>query len=104
MKESDWKIFKEIKNKALEKYCSKVLQEFTEVINNENEHVHERYLHLYKLVKDRDKELSRIFDYHSRSKAHIQLTLIRNEGLADNELLSKLSEEFLEDTDPDMFR
>jgi hypothetical protein len=41
-----------------------------------------------------------IFDYDSRSKAPIQLMLIRREGLADNHLLNKLSDGFLQETDP----
>jgi hypothetical protein len=31
-KESDWKVFTELKNKAIEKYCTKVLGEPQEVI------------------------------------------------------------------------
>ena len=100
MKESDWKIFREIKDKAIENYCGTVLKEFLEVINDEDEHVHNRYLLLYELVKNRNKEMSLIFDGHSRSKAHIQLLLIRREGLADPQLLRKLSSEFLHETDP----
>jgi hypothetical protein len=41
-----------------------------------------------------------LFDNHSRSKALIQLLAIRAEGLADDTLLSKLSDEFLKKTDP----
>jgi len=44
--------------------------------------------------------MSLIFDGHSRSKATLQLLAIRGEGLADQELLKKLSKEFLEATDP----
>lgn len=100
MKESDWKKFKMIKEKAIERFCSQALEEFGEVISNTEEHVHNRYLLLYKLVHNRDKEMSRIFDDHSRSKAPIQLTAIRANGLADESLLAELSEEFREQTDP----
>ena len=41
-----------------------------------------------------------IFDGHSRSKEHLQLLAIRSEGLADETLLSNLSEEFFQQTDP----
>ncbi|WP_119394669.1 hypothetical protein [Salinibius halmophilus] len=104
MKESDWKIFKQIKEKAIEKFCSQALKEFEEVITDEKEHVHNRYLLLYKLVENTDKKMALIFDDHSRSKAKIQLIAIRCEGLADEHLLSKLSGEILEQTDPDRFR
>ena len=100
MKESDWKIFKQIKENAIELFCSQALEEFEEVITNKNEHVHNRYLLLYKLVQNRDKQMQLLFDGHSRSKAPLQLLAIRGEGLADENLLSKLSGEFLESTDP----
>jgi len=103
MKESDWKIFKEIKEKAIEQFCTQALNEFGEVIDDEKEHVHNRYLLLYKLVQNTNKRMALIFDGHSRSKATMQLVAIRGEGLADEQLLSKLTDEFLEHTDPKRF-
>ncbi len=101
MKESDWKIFKQIKEKALEKYCLSAFVNFSEIINNEKVHAHDRYLELYNLVRERDKEMEKIFDGHSRSKATIQLLLIRKNGLADIELLKSISEDFFQETDPE---
>ena len=103
MKESDWKIFKKIKEKAIEKYCTLMLGEFQEVIADESEHVHDRYLLLYKLVHSRNKRMSQIFDGHSRSKASMQLIFMRMEGLTDQSLVEKLSEEFQEGTNPARF-
>jgi len=100
MNESDWKVFKKIKEKALEKYCLDAMADFSEIIKNEKSGAHDRYLEFYQLVRKRDKELGKIFDGHSRSKATMQLLLIRMEGLVDEELLQKLSDEFLQDTDP----
>jgi hypothetical protein len=100
MKESDWKQFKVIKEKAIERFCTFVLEEFEEVIANREEHPHNRYLLLYKLVENRDKEMSLIFDGHSRSRAAIQLTVIRAKGLVEESLLDGLSEDFLTQTDP----
>jgi hypothetical protein len=68
------------------------------------ENVHNRYLLLYKLVQNRDKQMRLIFDGHSRSKAALQLIAIRGEGLTDEALLSKLSKEFLETTDPKIIK
>ena len=90
MKESDWRLFKQIKEKAIEHFCQRVLGD-------------KRYLLLYKLVQNRDKQMQLLFDVHSRSQAPIQLTAIRSEGLADESLLSKLSDEFLEATDPKLY-
>ena len=103
MKESDWRLFKKIKEKAIEHFCQRILDEFEVVVKNKKEHAHKRYLLLYKLVQNRDKQMQLLFDVHSRSQAPIQLTAIRSEGLADESLLSKLSDEFLEATDPKLY-
>lgn len=100
MKESDWKIFKEIKEKAIERFCESALNEFREVMDKEDEHIHNRYLLHFKLVQNRNRQMALIFDDHTRSKAHLQLLAIRGEGLADESLVSKLSEEFRKQTDP----
>ena len=101
MKESDWKVFTEIKDKALEKHCTLALEESQEVISDQKEHIHNRYLLLYKLLQNRNKQMSLLFDGHSRSKAWLQLIAIRSEGLAGEALLSKLSDEFRNETNPE---
>ena len=100
MKESDWKAFAIIKDKAIENFCQIALDEFREAMDDENEHIHNRYLLNYKLVQNRNKKMSLLFDGHSRSKAWLQLLAIRGEGLANEDLLAKLSDEFREETDP----
>ena len=104
MQESDWKKFKKIKENALEAFCTKALKEFNEVIHNDSDTVYQRYQSLYQLVKNRDKQMTRMFDEHSRSKATLQLLAIRDKGLADEQLLSELSEEFLKSTNPKLFQ
>ena len=100
MKESDWKAFAIIKDKAIENFCQIALDEFREAMDDENEHIHNRYLLNYKLVQNRNKNMSLLFDGHSRSKAWLQLLAIRGEGLANEDLLANLSDEFREETDP----
>ena len=100
MNESDWKIFNKIKESAIEKYCSGVLDDAKDIILGDRESSHEKYLYLYKTLQNRDEHLAVMFDGHSRSKAWLQLIAIRKEGLAEQALLDKLSEEFLTETDP----
>lgn len=104
IKESDWKVFKKIKENAIALFCDRALEEFDEAINNNEENPHNRYLLLYKLVQNRDKQMQLLFDGHSRSKAILQLIAIRGEGLANEELLNKLSAELLEETDPERLK
>lgn len=54
-----------------------VLGESQDVILDQKNNVHNRYLLLYKLLQNRDKQMAILFDGHSRSKAQIQLMLIR---------------------------
>ena len=100
MKESDWKVFVKIKEKALETYCLSVLNESEHIINDKGKSAHERYLALYKEINDSDKTIARIFNGHSRSNAWLQLLAMRKENLADKDMLAKLSEEFLKETAP----
>lgn len=61
---------------------------------------HERYLLNYRTVRERDETLARIFNGLSRSQALMQLVSIRMNDLADEDLVSQLSEEYQTRTDP----
>lgn len=100
MKESDWKVFKQIKEQAIQLFCNNALSEYEEIIKSNKDDSQETYTYLYRLVVNRDKQMALLFDGHSRSKASLQLIAIRGEGLADEDLLKKLSADFLEQTDP----
>ncbi|WP_037071253.1 hypothetical protein [Psychromonas arctica] len=100
MKESDWKVFKSIKEIAIEKYCNLVLEASQALISKQDESAHNKYLLIYKLLQNRDEKMAVLFDGHSRSRAWSQLLAIRSEGLADQTLLTELSDEFREATDP----
>ena len=100
IRESDWKKFKKIKEKALDKYCSKVLAQLTEIATDEQGTAHERYLKIYEQIHKDDKEMARLFDDHRRSIAGLQLMALRAAGLVDPELLATLSEELQLQTEP----
>lgn len=72
---------------ALERFCERVLHECEEVMVGRGLSAHDRYLKLYELMRERDRELAAAFDDHSRSKAVLQLIVMRRLGLiADEEL------------------
>ena len=100
MKESDWKIFKVIKQQALEEYCRHTLAEAQNIISDTSSSSHESYISLYRHIEKSDKQLGYAFDGHSRSKAPMQLMILRKLGLVPNESLSKLSAEMQESTKP----
>lgn len=103
MKESDWKKFKKIREKALDAFCTRTLDEFSGVISNTEEHAHNRYLQLYTLVHTRNEEMAFLFNGLSRSKAPGQLMGMRSHRLVDESMLEDLSEEFRWQTDPKPF-
>lgn len=93
MKESDWKIFKKLKPLALQRYCEQVMEDVDKIVHKEEDNAHERYLEMYKIIRDGDKMLARMFDGFSRSKALNQLVMYYNNGLLDEEEISQLSSE-----------
>jgi hypothetical protein len=101
--ETDWKIFKQIKERALEKYCLQCLAEFKAIAERTDLSPHERYLLNYRTVKERDIILANIFNGLSRSRAFVQLLHIRHEGWADPDLIAQLSELMQAQSHPNNF-
>ncbi len=91
--EADWKNFMKLKEKALSRFCDQVLVEIDTIRANEALSSHDQYQKIFTLTKKRDRELAQIFDYHSRSKALMQLHLIVSRDLLEEKELSQLSEE-----------
>lgn len=91
--ETDWKTFKEVKAVALERFCERVLSECKEVMEDRGASAHDRYLSLFRLIRERDNELAAAFDHHSRSKALKQLIGIRRLGVVTEEELKRFSSE-----------
>jgi hypothetical protein len=91
--ESDWKIFRTVREAALDRYCARVLQECTTVIEDRSVSSHDRYLQLFRLLRKRDDELADAFNNPRRSAALIQLTHIRRLGVVTDDELGRFSPE-----------
>jgi hypothetical protein len=89
--EPDWKIFKPVREQALERFCERVLAEAERIRADAGKTQHERYIATYQLMKERDKELDRVFDYLRRSTALMQLAAIRNLELVTDEEYMRFS-------------
>ncbi len=99
--ESDWKKFKKIKEAALERFCGNILEDVSEgLASRVNPTNHGKYLYLYKLIENYDKQIALLFNDHSRSKATIQLIMLRQEGLVTEVDIQGLSNELKEHTKP----
>ena len=91
--EADWKHFKQVKADALDKCCQQVLDDVRKGIDNPELSNHAKYLYLYKLMENSDKRIANIFDYNTRSKALLQLALMKSDGLLEAKQISGFSNE-----------
>jgi hypothetical protein len=93
IKESDWKIFRQLHKVALQRFCERVLAESALLHRDTTRSAHERYRAIYQLFRERDKELARLFDDFRRSTALMQLAAIKARGLLTDEEFARFSEE-----------
>jgi hypothetical protein len=95
IKESDWKVFKRVREAALERFCERVLDEIVRINSENTNSKHERYVAIYRLVHERDKEINAIFDYLRRSTAVTQLCSFRSYDLVTEQELQQFSPELV---------
>ena len=87
--ESDWRRFKAVHTKAEERYCERILEELATIVTvSEAGSANARYLKVYKLIKDRDKQMASAFGDCRRSTAVMQLGIMRRMKLLTDEELS----------------
>lgn len=67
---------RELKPAALERFCDRVLLEIDQARSDAASTSHQRYLAIYDLIREHDKELGYIFDGLSRSSAVEKLLLM----------------------------
>jgi hypothetical protein len=85
--ERDWKVFRELRAIALERFCERVLADIAAEDRSPST-VHERYLRVFKIIDEQNRDLGRMFDNPRRFFAWEQLCMIRAAGLiTDDEML-----------------
>jgi hypothetical protein len=93
IKESDWKNFRQLHAVALEWFCERILDENERLLKDTSRSDHERYLAIYRLYRERDKEVARLFDEFRRSTALWQIAAIKSHGLLTDEEFARFSQE-----------
>jgi hypothetical protein len=93
VKESDWKLLRQLAPVALERCCSRILAEINVLPADTTKNCHQRYLTIYHLVENRDEEIAKTFNDLRRSSAFIQLALMRTHGPVQDDEFSRFSEE-----------
>jgi hypothetical protein len=90
--ERDWKLLRRLAPVALERFCAKVLAEATEIAAEPGRTGHQRYLNLYRFLREKDKDLAFAFDDHRRSTAMLKIARIHSLGLFTPEEFGEFSE------------
>lgn len=94
--ESDWKIFRELRAIALERFCRRILDEIRDISADETKSPHQRYLAVYDRIHRRDREIAEAFNDPRRSRAFLQLRSIQFLRLLADEELGRFSPEVCE--------
>jgi hypothetical protein len=96
IRESDWKIFRELRAIALERFCEQVLAEIANLVADGQKSHHDRYLAIFQLIKERDGELANAFDDLRRSTAVRKLAVIQLHDLLTPGEMARFSPEMQE--------
>ena len=91
--ESEWKVFRKLREVALDRFCEKALAEMTRAASEAGKTSHERYLRVWKVMKRRDRELALAFDNPRRSHVLDQLLQIQRLNLLTADEMSQFSAE-----------
>ena len=94
--ERDWKVFRELRQIALERLCDKIIAEAKAETERPAKSSHEKYLSLYKLMDKRDDDVARGFNDFRRSTALMQIGIIHSMGLFTGDELRRFSPETLQ--------
>lgn len=93
IKESDWKLLRQLHKVALERFCQRILHEIECINSDSTKSFHQRYLDIFNVIERRDKEIAQCFDGARRSTALTQLALMQAGGLITEEEFMSFSPE-----------
>ena len=89
--ESDWKVFRELRELALQRFCKRVLDELPRFREGAAGSYHDRYRDAYEWLQERDRELAQAFDDPARSRMRLQLAAIQRLGLLEPDELGRFT-------------
>lgn len=90
--EADWRRFKEVSAILLERYCATILDEvIVAASRGVGGSAHDRYLKVYNLIHEHDRQMANAFNDFRRSTALMQLVIMRRMKLLTDEELALFS-------------
>ncbi len=81
---SDWKHFKIIRERALNRLCEQALESVAEIAADGSMTHHERYIQVYDKIQEFDTQIADGFDNLSRSRMLQQLIFMRSRDLVSD--------------------
>jgi hypothetical protein len=93
IKESDWKLLRELTPVAIARLCKRILAEVSRTCAPESEPYHDRFCKAHSIMESGNYELGIAFDNLRRSNALLRLTIMKGRGLITDEEFAKFSEE-----------
>jgi hypothetical protein len=93
IKESDWKVLRQLHPIALERFCRRALDEIERTASDTDKSCHERYVDVLGRVKQLEREMADAFDDMRRSMAFQRLLSIQSHELLTEEELERFSPE-----------
>lgn len=89
--EGGWRVLRSVHRTALDRYCARVLEECAAEIRDTDSSSHDRYLRLFRLVKERDENIAVAFNDLRRSTAIQRLASMIALGVVTDAELSQFS-------------
>jgi hypothetical protein len=93
MKESDWKVFKELHEVALGRYFERMVAEMRGVLGDERLKDRDKFWTIVERAREAEQELRGVFDDFRRSTAEVKVLLMVSAGLVREDELARFSEE-----------
>lgn len=85
--EADWKVFREIRQDALERFSDRILRQLVAICEDRSRSAHDRYLDVWRILRERDEAMARTFDNPRRSTMYVHLAAMEAlDLLAPNDL------------------
>jgi hypothetical protein len=93
IKESDWKILRQLSPEALERFCKRILREIEQINSDSTKSFHQKYLDIYEVIHRRNKEMALAFDDIRRSNALIHIMAMKSRDLLTEDEFYRFSQE-----------
>ncbi|MFO7608228.1 MAG: hypothetical protein R6X35_03355 [Candidatus Krumholzibacteriia bacterium] len=81
--ESDWKVFRELREAALQRFCRRALAGVDRLLHDEAGTDYDRYVAIARWLHERDQEMKAAFDDPRRSMMLLHLHVIASLGLLE---------------------